>query len=91
MAGCDSECSYRKAGGSIWPAFPRADQWATMRGLAEAADAWPFESIWVFDHFHTVPVPTDEATYEAWSLMSAFAGPGGGTSSRSTQAPPRAA
>ena len=52
---------------------PAADQWATMRDLAQAADAGPFESIWVYDHFHTVPVPTDEATHEAWSLMAAFA------------------
>jgi F420-dependent oxidoreductase-like protein len=50
-----------------------ADQWATMRDLAQAADNLPFESIWVFDHFHTVPVPTQEATHEAWTLMSAFA------------------
>lgn len=53
--------------------IPAADQWATMRGLAQAADAGPWESIWVYDHFHTVPVPTDEATHEAWSLMAAFA------------------
>src|ERR1700744_3203800 len=52
---------------------PAAEQWATMRGLAEAADAGPWESIWVYDHFHTVPMPTDEATHEAWSLMSAYA------------------
>jgi F420-dependent oxidoreductase-like protein len=50
-----------------------AMQWQTMRGLAEAADAGPFESIWVYDHFHTRPIPTDEATHEAWSLMAAFA------------------
>jgi F420-dependent oxidoreductase-like protein len=50
-----------------------ADQWATMRDLAQGADAGPFESIWVYDHFHTVPVPTQEATHEAWSLMAAFA------------------
>jgi len=50
-----------------------ADQWTTMRDLAQAADSGPFESIWVYDHFHTVPVPTDEATHEAWSLMAAFA------------------
>jgi len=50
-----------------------ADQWATMRDLAQAADAGPFESIWVYDHFHTVPVPTEEVTHEAWSLMAAFA------------------
>ncbi|MHB1593721.1 MAG: LLM class F420-dependent oxidoreductase [Streptosporangiaceae bacterium] len=53
--------------------IPAADQWAVMRDLAQAADTGPFESIWVYDHFHTVPVPTDEATHEAWSLMAAFA------------------
>jgi F420-dependent oxidoreductase-like protein len=52
---------------------PAADHWATMRDLAQAADAGPFESIWVYDHFHTVPIPTEEPTYEAWSLMAAFA------------------
>jgi F420-dependent oxidoreductase-like protein len=53
--------------------IPVTDHWATMRNLAEAADSSPFESIWVYDHFHTVPIPTDEATYEVWSLMAAFA------------------
>ena len=49
-------------------------QWAVMRDLAQYADigtAW--DSLWVYDHFHTVPKPTHEATHEAWSLMSAFA------------------
>src|SRR5436190_8454583 len=49
-----------------------ADQWDVMKGLAQHADAGPWESIWVYDHFHTVPLPTDQATHEAWSLMSAF-------------------
>ena len=48
-------------------------QWSVMRDLAQAADAGPWESIWVYDHFHTVPVPSEEATHEAWTLMSAFA------------------
>lgn len=48
-------------------------QWKTMNSLAQAADAGPWESLWVFDHFHTVPVPTNEATHEAWTLMAAFA------------------
>ncbi|NNH74650.1 LLM class F420-dependent oxidoreductase [Nocardia uniformis] len=51
-----------------------AAQWGVMRDLAQrfdANDAW--ESLWVYDHFHTVPVPTEEATHEAWTLMSAFA------------------
>jgi F420-dependent oxidoreductase-like protein len=51
-----------------------AEQWAVMRDLARRADANPdWESLWVFDHFHTVPAPTEEATHEAWTLMSAFA------------------
>jgi len=50
-----------------------ADHWTTMLGLARHAEAGPFESIWVYDHFHTVPVPTEEATHEAWTLIAAFA------------------
>ena len=48
-----------------------ADQWTTMKDLAVHADsgeAW--ESIWVYDHFHTTPEPSDQATHEAWSLMA---------------------
>ena len=45
-----------------------------MAGLARRADAGAgWESIWVYDHFHTVPEPTQEATHEAWTLMAAFA------------------
>ncbi|QLY30550.1 LLM class F420-dependent oxidoreductase [Nocardia huaxiensis] len=51
-----------------------AAQWGVMRDLAQRADAGDaWESLWVYDHFHTVPIPTDEATHEAWTLMSAFA------------------
>jgi F420-dependent oxidoreductase-like protein len=53
--------------------IPPATQWEVMSGLAAHADAGPWDSLWVYDHFHTVPVPTDEATHEAWSLMSAYA------------------
>lgn len=44
-----------------------------MSGLAAHADAGRWESIWVYDHFHTVPVPSEPATHEAWSLISSFA------------------
>ncbi|WP_459642047.1 LLM class F420-dependent oxidoreductase [Kineococcus sp. NUM-3379] len=50
------------------------DHWQTMSSLARLAEqdeVW--ESIWVYDHFHTVPVPGEEATHEAWTLMAAFA------------------
>jgi F420-dependent oxidoreductase-like protein len=48
-------------------------QWAVMRDLASYADAGAWDSLWVYDHFHTVPMPTGEATHEAWSLMAAYA------------------
>src|SRR3954470_17360768 len=48
-------------------------QWETMRSLAQQADVAAWDSLWVFDHFHTVPEPTEEATHEAWTLMAAFA------------------
>jgi F420-dependent oxidoreductase-like protein len=49
-------------------------QWEAMSGLAEHVDSGDvFESIWVYDHFHTVPQPSGEATHEAWTLMAAFA------------------
>jgi len=50
-----------------------AQHWEVMSGLARRADAGPWESLWVYDHFHTTPVPSDGATHEAWTLMAAFA------------------
>jgi F420-dependent oxidoreductase-like protein len=51
-----------------------AEHWAVMNGLAQRADAnEQWESIWVYDHFHTVPIPSEQATHEAWSLISGFA------------------
>ncbi|PZR55491.1 LLM class F420-dependent oxidoreductase [Xylanimonas oleitrophica] len=60
------------------------NHWETMLSLLHYADnaaageavpggefAW--ESVWVYDHFHTTPVHSTEATHEAWTLMAAFA------------------
>lgn len=48
--------------------------WEVMNGLAQRIDADPaWDSLWVYDHFHTVPRPSDEATHEAWALMAAYA------------------
>jgi F420-dependent oxidoreductase-like protein len=48
--------------------------WGVMAGLAERAEQiGDWESIWVYDHFHTVPEPSQEATHEAWTLMAALA------------------
>ncbi|MHC9294513.1 LLM class F420-dependent oxidoreductase [Mycobacterium sp. LTG2003] len=53
--------------------IPPQQHWPVMSDLATYADGGAWDSLWVYDHFHTVPVPTDEATHEAWSLMSAYA------------------
>ena len=53
--------------------IPTEKHWQVMRDLATYADGGAWDSLWVYDHFHTVPVPTREATHEAWSLMSAYA------------------
>lgn len=50
-----------------------AQQWDVMRSLAAHADAGQWETLFVYDHFHTTPVHSAEATHEAWTLMAAFA------------------
>ena len=48
--------------------------WGVMAGLAERAEMTRlWESVWVYDHFHTVPIPSQEATHEAWTVMAALA------------------
>lgn len=49
------------------------DHWATMVASAGVAERAGYDSIWVYDHFHTVPEPTQEPTYEAWTLMASLA------------------
>jgi F420-dependent oxidoreductase-like protein len=50
-----------------------ARAWARTVELARLADELGFESEWVFDHFTTVPEPTDEITFESFSVLSALA------------------
>ncbi len=50
-----------------------ADAWGRTVELARDAEDLGFESLWVFDHFHTVPVPTDEITLESFSTITAVA------------------
>lgn len=47
--------------------------WETMMGVAGAFERAGYRSLWVYDHFHTVPEPTQEPTYEAWTLMASLA------------------
>jgi len=50
-----------------------AEAWARTVELTRQAEELGFESVWVFDHFHTVPDPTDEITFESFSVLSALA------------------
>lgn len=50
-----------------------AAAWARTIELARHAEDLGFESLWVFDHFHTIPEPTDEITFESFSQLSALA------------------
>ncbi len=50
-----------------------AQAWARSVELAVHGEALGFESLWVFDHFHTVPHPTDEITFESFSVLAAIA------------------
>ena len=50
-----------------------AAAWERTVELARNAEELGFESVWVFDHFHTVPEPTDEITFESFSVLSALA------------------
>lgn len=51
---------------------PADRHWPVISDLAARADAGPWESVWVYDHMHTSPLTSSEATHEAWSLMSAL-------------------
>jgi F420-dependent oxidoreductase-like protein len=53
--------------------IPVSDHWPLMSSLATRIETSGFESLWVYDHFHTFPAPSQEVTYEAWTLMAALA------------------
>lgn len=38
--------------------------------VARQADEIGFESIWLYDHFHTVPRPTEEITFESFTTLA---------------------
>jgi F420-dependent oxidoreductase-like protein len=48
-------------------------QWEAMTAVARAADRGSWDSIWVYDHFHTVPKPSTETTFECWTTTAALA------------------
>lgn len=49
------------------------EAYETMARVAQEAEALGFDSIWLYDHFHTVPTPTQEVTFECWTSTAALA------------------
>ena len=49
------------------------EAYETMTRVAQTAEAEGYDSIWLFDHFHTVPTVTQEVTFECWTSTAALA------------------
>jgi F420-dependent oxidoreductase-like protein len=48
------------------------EKWAVTVEVAELADELGYDSIWVYDHFHNVPVPAHETMFECWTTLAAL-------------------
>src|SRR4028119_2382038 len=50
------------------------EQYEAMTRVAKVADdTGAYDSIWVYDHFHTVPEPTMNTVFEAWTVSAGLA------------------
>jgi F420-dependent oxidoreductase-like protein len=49
------------------------EKYEAMTRVAREADDTEFDSIWVYDHLHTVPNPELETTFECWTITSTLA------------------
>ncbi|HET8853023.1 MAG TPA: LLM class F420-dependent oxidoreductase [Ktedonobacteraceae bacterium] len=44
-----------------------------MTRVAQTADEAGFASVWLVDHFHTIPHPSQDVTFECWTSTAALA------------------
>jgi F420-dependent oxidoreductase-like protein len=49
------------------------EAYETMTNVAQTADEVGFASAWLVDHFHTIPHPSQEVTFECWMSTAALA------------------
>jgi F420-dependent oxidoreductase-like protein len=49
------------------------EAYETMTRVTQMAEEVGFASVWLVDHFHTVPQPTQEKTFECWTTTAALA------------------
>mgnify|MGYP000899827561 CR=1 FL=1 len=50
-----------------------SEQYEAMTRAARVADGLSYDSIWLYDHFHTIPTPTMETTFECWTSTAGLA------------------
>jgi len=48
------------------------DKWQKAVEVAELAEELGYDSLWVYDHFHNVPVPAHETMFECWTTLAAI-------------------
>jgi hypothetical protein len=49
------------------------EAYETMTRVAQTAEEVGFASAWLVDHFHTIPHPSQEMTFECWMSTAALA------------------
>src|SRR5690349_22097227 len=49
------------------------EAYEAMTRVAQTADELGFASAWLVDHFHTIPQPSQEVTFECWTSTAALA------------------
>ncbi|MGI8661696.1 MAG: LLM class F420-dependent oxidoreductase [Acidimicrobiales bacterium] len=47
-------------------------KWAKALETAVLAEELGYDSVWVYDHFHNVPLPAHEAMFECWTTIAAI-------------------
>lgn len=49
------------------------DQYEAMTRVAQTADRFDYDAVWLYDHFHTTPMTELETTFECWTTTAALA------------------
>ncbi|MDQ2886779.1 MAG: LLM class F420-dependent oxidoreductase [Chloroflexota bacterium] len=49
------------------------EAYEAMTRVAQTADELGYDSAWLVDHFHTIPRPSQEVTFESWTTTAAVA------------------
>src|SRR5437899_10391833 len=47
-------------------------KWRQAGEIAVRAEELGYDSVWVYDHFHNVPRPVNEAVFECWTTVTAI-------------------